>query len=238
MPKAISSKLVTFYVNVFMNINSDFSQKAVINTLDLGWNLSPVPGIERKYLDRVGDELARASSLVKYSPESSFAEHFHSNGEEILVLEGTFSDEYGDYPAGTYIRNPPNSKHTPYSREGCVLFVKLRQFNAQDNSIVRIDTTTATWHPGLVPGLSVMPLHEFDGIGTALVHWAPNTIFNPHIHLGGEEIFVLKGVFHDEHGSYPAGTWIRSPRYSKHTPFTKSEGALIYVKTGHLNNPL
>jgi anti-sigma factor ChrR (cupin superfamily) len=83
-----------------------------------------------------------------------------------------------------------------------------------------------------------MPLHEFDGVGTALVRWAPNTVFNPHVHPGGEEILVLEGVFHDEHGSYPSGTWIRSPRYSKHTPFTKSEGALIYVKTGHLNHKL
>ncbi len=218
-----------------MNINSDFSQRAVINTLEVGWNVSPIPGVERKYLDRDGEEVARATSLVKYAPGSSFTEHTHGGGEEILVLEGVFSDENGDYPVGTYIRNPPNSKHTPHSKEGCVLFVKLRQFNAQDDSLVRINTNTANWYPGLVPGLSVMPLQEFDGVGTALVHWAPNTIFNPHTHPGGEEIFVLKGVFHDEHGSYPAGTWIRSPRYSKHAPFTKSEGALIYVKTGHLS---
>ncbi|CAM3674995.1 cupin domain-containing protein [Polynucleobacter arcticus] len=221
-----------------MNINSDFSQKVVLNTSDLDWDSSPVPGVERKYLDRIGDELARASSIVKYSPESSFTEHIHVGGEEIFVLEGTFSDEGGDYPSGTYIRNPPSSKHTPYSQEGCVLFVKLRQFNVQDTSTVKINTATTAWHPGLVPGLSVMPLHEFDGVGTALVHWAPNTMFNPHVHPGGEEILVLKGVFHDEHGSYPTGTWIRSPRYSKHAPFTKSEGALIYVKTGHLHNPL
>lgn len=221
-----------------MNMNSDFSQKAVIHTGDLNWNQSPIPGIERKYLDRVGNEIARATSLVKYSPGTSFTEHTHGGGEEILVLEGTFSDEQGDYPTGTYLRNPPNSKHAPYSNEGCVLFVKLRQFNAQDIAIVRKDTATSPWYPGLVPGLSVMPLHEFDGVGTALVQWGPNTIFNPHVHPGGEEIFVLRGVFHDEHGSYPAGTWIRSPRYSKHAPFTKSEGALIYVKTGHLDNPL
>lgn len=176
-----------------MNVNADFSQKAVINTLDLDWSQSPISGVERKYLDRVGDELARATSLVKYSSESSFSEHTHCGGEEILVLEGTFSDEHGDYPAGTYIRNPPNSKHTPHSKEGCVLFVKLKQFHAEDKSIARIDTSASTWHPGLVPGLSVMPLHEFDGVGTALVHWAPNTIFNPHVHPGGEEIFVLGG---------------------------------------------
>ena len=114
-----------------MNINSDFAQKAVINTADLDWNPSPISGVERKYLDRIGDELARATSLVRYSPESSFTEHIHGGGEEILVLEGTFSDEYGDYPAGTYIRNPPNSKHGPHSKEGCVLFVKLLQY-AQD----------------------------------------------------------------------------------------------------------
>jgi anti-sigma factor ChrR (cupin superfamily) len=149
-----------------------------------------------------------------------------------------FSDENGDYPTGTYIRNPPNSLHSPYSKTGCTLFVKLRQFHPRDEAIVRVDIQNASWHPGLVPGLSVMPLHNFDGVGTALVHWSPDTIFNPHVHPGGEEIYVLKGVFYDEHGSYPEGSWIRSPRYSKHAPFTKSEGALIYVKTGHLDNQI
>ncbi len=221
-----------------MNINADFSLKAVINTNDLIWDPSPVAGVERRYLDRTGGELARATSIVSYAPNTIFTQHIHTGGEEILVLEGTFSDEEGDYPAGTYIRNPPKSSHAPYSKAGCTLFVKLRQFHPQDESTIRIDTASTSWYPGLVPGLSVMPLHEFDGVGTALVHWAPNTIFNPHVHPGGEEIFVLKGVFHDEHGSYPAGTWIRSPRYSKHAPFTKSEGATIYVKTGHLDYPL
>lgn len=221
-----------------MNIHADFTQKAVINTLDLAWQPSPMQGVTRKYLDRIGDELARATSIVCYAPNSNFAEHTHDGGEEILVLDGVFSDENGDYPKGMYIRNPPNSSHTPHSKEGCILFVKLRQFHPEDMSVIRTDTSKASWYPGLVPGLSVMPLHEFDGIGTALVRWAPNTIFNPHVHPGGEEIYVLNGVFHDEHGSYPAGTWIRSPRYSKHAPFTQSEGAVIYVKTGHLDYPL
>jgi len=218
-----------------MNINDDFSIKAVVNTNELPWIQSPATGVERKFLDRIGNEVARASSLVRYAPNSSFAPHTHDGGEEIFVLEGTFSDEHGDYPAGTYLRNPPNSHHSPNSKDGCTIFVKLRQFRPDDDSIVRIDTTTSSWYPGLVNGLSVMPLHEFDGVGTALVRWAPNTIFRPHVHPGGEEILVLEGVFHDEQGSYPAGTWIRSPRYSKHAPFTKSEGATIYVKTGHLD---
>ena len=221
-----------------MNFNSDFTKKAVIQTNDLDWVPSPAAGVSRIFLDRIGDEVARATSIVRYEPNAFFDAHTHDGGEEIFVLDGVFSDEGGDHPAGTYIRNPPESKHTPYSKEGCVLFVKLRQFHSEDMSTIRIDTNAATWYQGLVPGLSVMPLHEFDGVGTALVKWAPDTIFNPHVHPGGEEIFVLQGVFHDEHGSYPTGTWIRSPRYSKHAPFTKSEGALIYVKTGHLDYPL
>ena len=217
-----------------MNVNAVFSEKVVLQTHDLNWVSSPTTGVSRKLLDRVGDEIAKATSIVNYAPKTAFPAHSHGGGEEILVLEGTFSDEHGDYPAGTYLRNPPNSKHAPYSNEGCTIFVKLRQFNPADRSTVRINTQTSDWYPGLVPGLSVLPLHEFDGVNTALVHWAPNTIFNPHVHPGGEEILVLKGVFHDEYGSYPEGSWIRSPRYSKHAPFTKSEGALIYVKTGHL----
>lgn len=218
-----------------MNINSDFALKAVIHTHNIDWVPSPVAGVQRKLLDRIGDEVARATSIVKYNPNSVFTEHMHGGGEEILVLEGTFSDEHGDYPAGTYIRNPPQSSHSPFSIDGCTLFVKLRQFHPEDNSTIRIDTTSATWHQGLVPGLTVMPLHEFDAVGTALVNWAPNTIFKPHVHPGGEEILVLKGIFHDEHSSYPEGTWIRSPRYSRHAPFTQAEGALIYVKTGHMD---
>jgi anti-sigma factor ChrR (cupin superfamily) len=185
-------------------------------------------------LDRVGGEVARATSVVRYAQNSRFERHVHGGGEEILVLEGVFSDEAGDHPAGSYLRNPPGSAHAPYSREGCVLFVKLWQFAPGDLQAVRIDTLSEPWRAGLVPGLSVMPLHSHDGIDTALVKWAPQTRFNTHTHPGGEEILVLDGLFQDEAGDYPAGTWLRSPRWSRHTPFTGAEGALIYVKVGHL----
>ena len=105
---------------------------------------------------------------------------------------------------------------------------------AADVRPVRIDTRKAPWRPGLVPGLQVQPLHEHDGVSTALVRWAPHTRFNAHAHPGGEEILVLEGLFRDEHGEYPAGSWLRSPRWSRHAPFTGAEGALIYVKVGHL----
>jgi anti-sigma factor ChrR (cupin superfamily) len=217
-----------------LNLNDDFSRRVVAPIDDYAWTPSPQPGVTRRMLDRVGGEVARATSVVRYAQNSRFERHVHGGGEEILVLEGVFSDEAGDHPAGSYLRNPPGSAHAPYSREGCVLFVKLWQFAPGDLQAVRIDTLSEPWRAGLVPGLSVMPLHSHDGIDTALVKWAPQTRFNTHTHPGGEEIFVLDGLFQDEAGDYPAGTWLRSPRWSRHTPFTGAEGALIYVKVGHL----
>ncbi|MBK8285021.1 MAG: cupin domain-containing protein [Ahniella sp.] len=216
-------------------LNADFSQRVVLPPPTDGcWVPSPEPGVHRYRLDRIGDEVARATSMVRYAPGSHFARHVHGGGEEFLVLDGIFSDERGDYPAGSYVRNPPGTAHTPFSREGCTLFVKLWQFAPGDDEPVHIDTANTPWRQGLVPGLSVMPLHEFDGVSSALVRWAPHTQFNTHTHPGGEEILVLQGLFRDEQGEYPAGSWLRSPRWSRHTPFTGSEGALIYVKVGHL----
>ena len=215
-----------------MDLNSDFNQRVVQNARDAVWTASPLPGVDRRMLDRIGAEVARATSIVRYAAGSHFDRHVHEGGEEILVLHGVFSDENGDYSAGAYLRNPPGTSHAPFSRDGCTLFVKLWQFAADDTQPVRIDTSTAAWHPGLVPGLSVMPLHEHDGVSTALVRWAPHTRFDMHTHPGGEEILVLEGVFRDEAGDYPTGTWLRNPRGSRHTPYTGAEGALIYVKVG------
>ena len=217
-----------------MNLNDNFELRAVCRAEDAQWQPSPLPGVERWMLDRVGGEVARATSVVRYAPGSQFSRHVHGGGEEILVLDGVFSDETGDHPAGTYLRNPPGSAHAPFSREGCTLFVKLWQFAADDLAPLRIDTRSAPWRQGLVPGLTVLPLHEHDGVSTALVRWAPHTVFQPHSHPGGEEILVLEGVFSDDQGAYGAGSWLRSPRWSRHAPFTGAEGALIWVKVGHL----
>lgn len=222
-----------------LHLRADFGQRAVVAPpLPDDWLPSPLPGVTRHMLDRIGGEVARATSVVRYAPGSSFPRHMHGGGEEILVLEGSLSDEQGDYPAGTYLRNPPGTAHAPFSREGCTLFVKLWQFAPGDTQPLRVDTRIAAWRQGLVPGLSVMPLHEHDGISTALVRWAPQTRFNPHVHPGGEEILVLQGLFLDDQGEYPAGTWLRSPRWSRHAPYTGAGGALIYVKVGHLGAEL
>lgn len=216
-----------------MQLNADFSQRAVIRLADSPWMPSPMPGVERIMLDRIGAELARATSIVRYAAGSHFSEHRHPGGEEFLVLDGVFSDERGDYPAGTYVRNPIGSQHAPFSREGCTIFVKLMQFAADDQQPLVIDSHSVAWHPGLLPGLQVLPLHQHGTEQVALVRWAPGTRFNRHRHWGGEEILVLEGTFQDEFGDYPAGSWLRSPHLSEHTPFSDA-GCLIWVKTGHL----
>ena len=218
-----------------MLINANFDQRVVITPNEYRWVNSPVAGIERMMLDRIGDEVAQATTLVKYLPYTEFPTHTHGGGEEILVLSGEFADEHGTYPAGYYLRNPIGSKHAPkIGAQGATIFVKLHQFSEQDTTRKLINTHDADWQPGLVPGLQVLSLHEFETEHIALVRWAPNTVFKPHSHFGGEEIFVLEGTFYDEHGHYPQGTWIRNPHMSTHHPYTREDGALIYVKIGHL----
>jgi len=215
-----------------MNLHSDYSQRIVLYQEDLPWVDSPALGVQRRMLDRIGGEQARATSIVRYAPNTYFAAHCHDFGEEILVLDGELRDEFGHYPAGTYLMNPPGSSHAPYSETGCTLFVKLRHLGHEHVEREYVDTKTAEWLQGLVPGLHVMPLMR-QGSGSTLVRWAPNTYFNPHRHYGGEEIYVVDGVFADEYGTYPKGSWIRSPHMSMHTPYSK-EGCTIFVKTGHL----
>lgn len=218
-------------------VNADFSRRVVIDTAAEPWIASPQPGVERRLLDRLGGEVARATSLVRYAPGSSFSDHVHGGGEELLVLEGVFSDERGDYPAGTYVRNPPGSKHQPFSRGGCTLFVKLHQFAKSDLQRVVIDTTTANWSVASEAGLSRVVLHQHRNEKVALVRFAPGARLPEDPHPGGEEVLVLEGVLSDEAGDYPAGTWVREPAGSAHAPFSR-EGCVIYVKEGHLPPPV
>ncbi|PZU97074.1 MAG: cupin [Pseudanabaena sp.] len=216
-----------------MKLHADLSQRVVIESQSLEWKDSPILGVQRRMLERDGDEVARATSIVRYVANSQFSAHTHGGGEEFLVLEGTFSDEYGDYPAGTYVRNPVGSKHTPFSKDGCTILVKLWQMHPEDQERVAIATDQNAWSNGLVKGLRVSPLHSYGTENVALVKWEAGTKFPLHSHWGGEEIYVIDGVFEDELGVYPKGTWLRSPSGSRHTPFS-TNGCLIYVKTGHL----
>jgi len=217
-----------------MRLNANFDERVILRPQERRWTPSPQAGIDRQMLDRVGGEVGRATSLVRYAPGSRFAAHTHGGGEEILVVDGEYADENGRYPAGTYVRNPIGSHHAPFSDTGCVLFVKLHQFAADDIHPVIVNSRASDdWQQGLVDGLRVLPLHSHGTEHVALVNWEPGTTFRRHRHWGGEEILVLRGTFEDARGVYPTGTWLRSPDGSEHTPFSR-EGCLLYVKTGHL----
>ena len=215
-------------------LNQDYSQKVVMKTAYMQWEQSPATGVFRKKLEREETKRGRATSIVRYDAGSHFPDHSHPFGEEIFVLEGTFSDEHGDYPTGTYLRNPPGTSHAPFSKAGCTLFVKLCYFEQQDSDQLLIKTSEQSWLPGLVDGLEVMPLHSFEGQHTALVKWRRYTKFCPHQHWGGEEILVIEGEFNDEQGNYPALSWIRNPHLSQNRPYVENYETIILVKTGHL----
>ncbi len=213
-------------------INMDFTKQVVIDTKSIDWVASPRAGVWRKALAREDAERGHATSIVRYDPGAKFPVHGHPLGEEILVLSGTFSDETGDYGEGTYFRNPQGFRHSPFSDDGCEILVKLHQFAMNDDQHVCIDSNKANWHQGH-GNLKVLPLHQHESESVALVFWPAGEKFHQHVHVGGEEIYVISGEFIDENGRYPAGTWIRSPCMSKHTPYVAEE-TLLWVKVGHL----
>jgi anti-sigma factor ChrR (cupin superfamily) len=213
-------------------LNMNFTEPVCILADEQQWIKSPADGVSRVHLEREAEESGHTTSFVKFEADSFFPPHQHPQGEEIYVLDGVFSDESGDYPAGTYIRNPPGSFHKPFTKDGCTLFVKLEQFQQDDNKHVVIKPEDQHWSAG-IGGLKISSLHTHNTENTALVWWPQNEVFQPHSHWGGEEVLVIKGRFIDEHGEYPAGSWLRSPHMSKHFPRVEEE-TLILVKVGHL----
>lgn len=217
-----------------MELNSDFTKRVVVHSDLIEWSSSPMPGVERRMLDRIGDEVARATTIVRYAPNSKFSSHVHSGGEEFLVLDGIFQDEHGDYPAGSYIRNPPQSSHTPGSDLGCTIFVKLWQFDLQDRTGVRIsaDEIASVADPKR-PGVSTIELFQDQREEVRIEEWSANTeikIDTP----DGAELLVLEGSFVEGKDKLLANSWLRVPINSQIVAATGIEGAKVWLKTGHM----
>ena len=172
---------------------------------------------------------------MRYDADSAFPSHPHPDGEEILVLDGVFSDQHGDYPAGSYLLNPEGFAHAPFSRPGCTLFVKLRQYPGLNRRHVIVDTNAGSWLPLPSPGISEMRLYAEAGQRETmrLIRLAAGTAVPEHDHPGGEEIFVLEGDFEDGNCRLAAGGWVRYPVGSRHRPYSPS-GCVFYLKNGHL----
>jgi anti-sigma factor ChrR (cupin superfamily) len=191
-------------------------------------------GVERRMLDRIGDEVARATSIVCYGPDTQFSPHTHGGGEEFLVLEGVFQDEHGDFPAGSYVRNPPTSRHTPGSAQGCILFVKLWQFDPADRSRMRLNTGTMPYQPAIDrPGVEVIPLFSDSREGVRLERWAPGAAITLRL-SGGAEVLVLDGGFDEGGERFEPQSLLRLPADSTLAAKAGPEGCEVWVKTGHL----
>jgi anti-sigma factor ChrR (cupin superfamily) len=217
-------------------INADFSRRVVVATNELPWVPSPQAGVERRMLDRIGAEVARATSLVRYAPRSVFPAHSHGLGEEFLVLEGVFSDEHGDYPAGTYVRNPPGSGHSPRTGPGCTILVKLRQMANAERERVVVDSLTATWKPGDAAGHTRLVLYSTGGPAgeqVTMERLLEGVALPAAECRGGEEIFLVSGDLADESAGYGAGTWIRNPPGYRRS-LRSVNGATFWSKRGHL----
>ncbi|MFT7311349.1 MAG: anti-sigma factor ChrR (cupin superfamily) [Paracoccaceae bacterium] len=220
-----------------MQINADFTVRAVVHAARIPWVASPMPGVDRRMLDRIGAEVARATSIVRYAPGSAFSAHVHSGGEEYLVLEGVFQDEHGDFPVGTYVRNPPQSSHTPRATQGATILVKLWQFDPDDRVAVTIDThAQASVAPTDRPGVGVIPLHHDAREDVRIELWDADADIVVEGHKG-LELLVLAGGFVENGEPFETDSWLRLP--VGHTLRAKSgpDGARIWVKSDHLATP-
>ena len=218
------------------SINGDLSIRVAVDTTRMPWTSSPSGTVWRKRVHLVGAaESGQVTSVVRYEPRSSFPAHDHPGGEEILVLDGVFSDEHGDWPAGTFLLNPEGFRHTPFSTPGCLLFVKLRQFAGRDRKHVAIDTNALSWAPMSISGVAEKRLYRQHGFSDRMLleRWAPDTDRGTTSYPQGAELFVLEGEFVDEAGTYAAGCWLRFPAHSRHRPRTAT-GCTLYVKKSGL----
>jgi len=217
-----------------MDINADFSRRVAVHAARLAWVASPMAGVERRMLDRIGDEVARATTIVRYAPGSRFSPHTHGGGEEFLVLDGVFQDERGDYPAGSYVRNPPTSRHTPGSASGCVLLVKLWQFDPSDRVEVKVTTAGAAYSPATGrPGVELLPLFHDDSEDVRLERWNGGAAVELEL-PGGAELLVLDGDFNEGGERFERLSWLRLPPGSVLRATAGPAGCRIWFKTGHL----
>jgi anti-sigma factor ChrR (cupin superfamily) len=219
-----------------MKIAADFSKREIVHSASTPWIDSPMAGVSRRPLDRVGHEVARATTVVRYAPNSQFSPHVHAGGEEFVVLEGVFQDEHGDYPIGSYVRNPPQSSHTPGSKAGCVILVKLWQFQPQDRTPVQLNINEMKALPHTeVKGVSVIPLFEdkYEQVSVMSIQAHTSLEFSPE---GGAELFVLQGSVKEQQDTLIKHSWLRAPIGYPLLLKTEEVAAKIWIKTGNLTD--
>ncbi|MBO9452107.1 cupin domain-containing protein [Tropicibacter sp. R16_0] len=207
-----------------MRINADFTKRVAVHFDETDWVQSPAAGVERKMLDRIGEEVARATTIVRFAPGSAFAAHTHDGGEEYLVLDGVFQDELGDFPTGMYVRNPPTSSHTPATEPGATILVKLHQFDPADRTEVR--------QP--IAGEGRVDLHRDAVEDVRVERWGAGEAVQVDAE-GGLEVFVLSGSYAEGGETFGKWDWLRVPPKGAFQAVAGPDGAEVWVKSGHLS---
>lgn len=221
-----------------MLINADFSLPAIVVPKDDDWQCSPESGVDRLMLDRIGDEVARATSIVRYAKGSSFPRHLHAKGEEFLVLSGVFSDEHGDYPTGCYVRNPPGSGHSPFSVDGCRILVKLRQFDAADLTPVVVKTRAVPgWEKGEDGMTEILHLYDYGSEQVQMVRVAAGQGVPLASNPAGVEVLIVSGSVEYAGQLLPVESWLRFPAgyFAEVIAVTDT---VLWMKSGHLSSSL
>jgi len=216
-----------------MELNADFKERVVVHSDQLEWTASPMPGIDRRMLDRIGGEVARATTIVRFAPDSQFSAHTHTGGEEFIVLDGVFQDEHGDFPAGTYVRNPPTTSHTPSSELGCTIFVKLWQFDMEDRNQFRKNMAEELASP--INGVATATLHS-DAFETVIYSHIENGATLTNSDAGGAELLVISGSLTESGEELGKGAWLRLPEGELLSVTASNNGAKVWIKTGHLSH--
>ena len=206
--------------------------------------------VKRTMYERVGGEVARASTKVTFKPNTPFPSHVHDGGEEFVVLSGVWKDKWGNFPKYTYIRNYIGSSHEPsIGEEGCEIFVKLRQMSAKVSELEHwsVDFSRANnesvrlyqgWSKNEHTDTEYRELFESPYERVYAEYLEPKSVINDKIPKGGQEIFVIDGEFEDALGKHKEHSWARygadgESRERK----AGAEGALLYVKEGHRDAP-
>ncbi|MDP5291215.1 cupin domain-containing protein [Oceanimonas sp. CHS3-5] len=210
----------------------DFSQALTLPYHADRWQPSPAAGVWRYPLEREAAESGHVTSLVRFQPGAAFPEHEHPLGEEFWVLEGTFSDDNGDYGAGSYVRHPPGSRHRAFSRDGCVIFVKLNQFEPTDDAFKVVQERQGLWLTG-EHGFRRLSLHRYHGVSTSLLEFAEGGRFPACCYRSGLEILVLEGELSNGETTLGPLSWLRLPPMA--VPALQARGhTRLWVRTGHL----
>lgn len=219
-----------------MRINDDLTVPVIVHAARLPWKASPAAGVDRRMLFRIGDEVARATSIVRYAPRSAFPRHTHGGGEEIVVLDGVFQDEHGDYPAGSYFRNPPGTSHVPASKDGCTIFVRLWQFRDDDrDQIVRRPAEGRPIEPRS-GAASAIELFDDGFENIRFESWMAGgaiTVENAR----GLEMLVLSGSLSIGDQMLISQSWARLPAGEALHAVCGPEGAKVWLKDAALLHP-